>query len=651
MSMTIDELKAYLEQCDAQYYEPDPNINNGMPLITDEEYDELMVEYYKRVLTGEQDAVPGNATGKFPTIHHVYTVKSLDKINTDVALNEAIKIRFIEGTITPKIDGLTIVVYGPGTYENNTETIYVSRGNGTDGDDLSHSCKLIPSLKGIPGVIYRVEVYLPKSQLGRLNADRITNNEEPFKNCRNAAAGIVRNLDTKYADKLKYFAYRIMNSTDKHSNQLTYLKNQGIVTAPALLYNTNGDKNKNIANIPQAIAFVSNYSQAQRDNLDYEIDGIVIQSDIEDSRNYFGETGHHPKDSVAYKFSSQGAWSILKDVHWSPGRTGVIAPVGIYDPINVLGSTISRATLHNIKHIRGLDLKIGSKIYVVKANDVIPAITKVDNTGAPLFRIEPPDKCPVCQCLLHFVGDILYCDNIDCPAKVIKNLTHIVKKECLNIDGLSKKTIEKLFDLGLINRIDDLFKLSAEAFMKCDGYAAPSAEKMVKKIHASIKAIPLDKFIYACCIPLVGKTASKNIADDKKTIDQFISDLMSASAEERFKSIEGVGLKMAQEIVSCKGHIYNFYLSIIDSGGSIQNVVVSDGTHYNFVITGALNYGTRSEYDAIIKTHGHTLQSSITKTTNYLVTNETTMTTKRKAALDKGIPIIDESEFRKILGI
>lgn len=623
---TVEDLKTLLDYHDDLYY------NQDAPELSDEEYDNLKSQYLRKVLL--EGSVPGEASSKFNKVKHLYGIKSLDKINTDSEVLKSLE-HFDEGDITIKLDGLTIVVYGEGTLYDD-KAVWATRGNGIDGEDVSHTCANITGLKAIDDVVYRCEVYMPKSEFERINKKRIKQGLEPFKNPRNAAAGMIRNLDAEKVEGLTYLAYRILGSDLKHTDQLEKLKSYGLNVVPYVKYDA--------SNKDKAFDFVTTYDSKYRGKLPMEIDGLVIQSDLPDSINYYGETGHHPKDAVAYKFTSQGEWTVLRDIIWQVGRLGTISPVAVFDPVNILGSTITRATLHNISYIRALDLKLGSEIYVIKANDVIPRVAKVRNTNGVQVEIQELTKCPVCGESVTKVNDVLYCPSLQCPSKIVAQADHLAKKDALDIDGLSSKTIQKIFDAGLLNNVYQLFTLNEASLVRI-GFTQQGAEKLYNTINKSILNVPFHRFLYATGVPLLGRRVSRDVAKAYSSVYELIDDLDDGNFS-KLKTIPGIGDEICESMRANLGMI-----RLLNSEVSIryEPKMYPGYRAYNFVITGALNHGTRDTYEALIASKGCNLQSSVTKKTDFLVTNEITMTSKRAKAEQLGIPIIDEYKFLEMI--
>ena len=639
--MSIEELKELLDQYDHAYYNLDES------LISDVEYDALK-ERYLHMIAGVENVVGGSASKQFNRVPHQYPILSLEKVKDRGTLNSKM-VEFETGVIQPKLDGLTIVVYGKNTLGPNP--IWATRGSGTEGEDVSLTASQIPGLVPIDNIIYRAEIFMPKAKFKEINAERIANGEEPFSNPRNAAAGMIRQLDPSKVKGLTYYAYNIVGSALSEEKQLELLKLAGIRVVSSRTY-----ENK-VGSMQRALEWVINFSKEDREKLPYEIDGMVIKSNLPNSLERFGSTGHHPKNAVAFKYPTEAKWSILRDVQWQLGKNGQVTPVALFDPIDLMGSTVSRATLHNEDYIRALKLYINCDVSVTKANEIIPKIIdakydKNDSKGG-YKAIHTPTHCPVCSHMLIKDGANLFCRNILCQGTIIAQIDHMAKKEALNIDGLSVKTITKMFDMGYLNSKFDIFNVTVEQIEKLDGFARPSAEKLYKNIQDARVKVPFDKFLYAAGIPLLGRTASKDIARffcKKNSADPYqalIADMLVGNSTGLF-SINGIGDSIVNNL---KDNVETLNLLkkyiIIDYNGLATSAKAQH--QYTFVITGALYHGTRDAYKERIEALGHKLSGSVSKKTDYLVTNEQTMTTKRQKAEELGIPIIDETEFLELL--
>lgn len=645
-TMTAENYKELLDEYDNAYYNLDD------PLISDEEYDALKNRWLGLLVANgeEESTVPGTASSKFDKVAHIYPITSLDKIHEKADLEGKMS-AFVEGVVQPKLDGLTIVVYGKGTLHPD-KAIWASRGDGHIGEDLTVACQKVPNLKAIDGIAYRAEVFMPKSKFDLANQRRLADGKEPFKNTRNAAAGMLRNLDVDKIDGLDYFAYNILGSTKTNTAQLELLKALGIKTVPSKKYVE--------STMVKASDFIMSFGE-ERKKLDYDTDGMVIKCDLENSLEMFGSTGHHPKDAVAFKYPTEGVWTTLTDIVWQVGRTGAVSPVAVFKPIDLLGSTVTRATLHNWAYLDAMGVHINDEVYVIKANEVIPRIMDyrscqyvlpVNTTDGIVnksisYKPEIPTRCPVCGELLTMEAKSLTCNNTHCPAKLVSVISHMGSKHALNIDGLSNKTIEKMFSMGMLNHKMDLFHLTAEQIAKLDGYTINSATKLYDKIQAALVDVPFDKALYASGVPTMGRTASKDISKAFRNVDELIHDVIHCRSA-KLVTIPGIGEVMAGYIAGNLMLIEEMF-STIKSINYPSGTVVPAGEKKTFVITGALYKGTRDLYKDLIESKGHKLAGSVSKSTHYLVTNEESSTSKRIKADQLGIPIIDENALLSLL--
>ena len=631
MSIGKDALAALLKYHDDLYY------NQDKPIISDYEYDALKNQYVE--LYGEYDYVPGEA--QFSKFEHTELILSLDKVQiSDTEKLRAEIDRLWPIVIEPKFDGLTIVAY-PGQ-------IFVTRGNGKIGENVTKNCMAIECLQNIdpsPDPI-RMEVLMPISEFNAINERRAQEGLEPFKNPRNAAAGMLRNKDASKVEGLTAFIYDVVgNNRSTHTHMLYEFEQQDcdILTPYWVFSDIYGSKE---AGIEAAIQFIQNFD---RSKLDYEIDGLVIKSNKPNSLEHFGMTGHHPKNAIAVKFEAEGEWTTLKSVTWQVGKTGAITPVGEIEPVEILGSTISRVTLHNISIIRALNIRINGPVKVIKANDVIPRI--IESRGGILrddFPVIPPELCPVCGAVTEFREDILYCTGDSCEAQLEGKISLMSSRDALNIEGLSDATIKKMiqyykdhdielylpldFDLPLHFEYDDILALP--------GFAPVSAKKLYDNIQKA-KDTELKRFIYAANIPLIGKSASEAMANHLLTLDALIEEVNNG-----FKStaqLDDFGPKM---IKSLNDYASDRFTLLWKAGIRPRSVekkqkTLSSDQILTFVITGKFDI-SRSEITQMIKDSGHKVSGSVSKMTNILLASEgEESTAKYKRAQELGIKIIN----------
>lgn len=620
------ELKKILDYYDNLYY------NKDISEITDYEYDAIKEEYLKLTNQQEYDYVPGIA--KFNKIEHTTSILSLDKVQiTDQANLKAHIERLWPIVIEPKFDGLTVVYYPDGKF--------VTRGDGHIGEDITESCKAIDCLNNIQyNTPLRMEAIMPISIFNKLNEERKVQGLKPYENPRNAAAGMLRNLDKSKIQDLTAFIYEVIGSNRQHTESLKELnQSYSNIVTPQWMFN----------NIEEAIKFINNFD---RSKLDYEIDGLVIKSNKPDSLTHFGFTNHHPKNAIAVKFEAQGAWTTLTGITWQTGKTGNITPVAEIEPVKIMGSTISRTTLHNINVIRALNIHINDEVYIVKANDVIPKIIKSkQQLNKEHFTIMPPSSCPVCGAATKLVNDLLYCTGDDCDAQEIGKSIKLASREALNITGLSKETILKMLDYCENNNIEFSFVypllFSKEDILKLPGFADKSAEKLYNSIQQS-KNTDLQRFIISANIPLIGKSASEAIAHKLLTFENLIAEVQNGYTN--ISTIKDFGPKMLSNLEKYGANRFSLLWEAgvrvtIETKAPINTIPNA----ITFAITGSFEQ-TKKEIEDIIKSAGHKVSSSVSRKTGYLLASPSeTTSTKYINAQKLNIPIINTLEELKAI--
>lgn len=628
--MTANEqsIKALLDHHDNLYY----NLDN--PEISDAEYDALKQQY--TALTGKSadTKVPGVASENLPRIEHPHPIKSLSKVNSFEDLRKEMA-RLAPFIIQMKMDGLTVV-----EYPNNGTRQYATRGNGSVGEDITPTATAIQTLHHTEPIMepVRMEAFMKKSVFEVLNKLREAEGKPLFKNPRNAAAGMLRNKNAENVQGLDYVAYNIVGSTLPDSEQITLLENHQYAVVDCLTHN--GNRVYDVTDIDAAIEQIENFD---RDSLDYEIDGLVIKSNKSDSLNVFGSTGHHPKNMVAYKFPSTGVWTTLLGVTNQIGRTGKITPVALIEPTDIMGSTISRVTLHNYGIMNALNVSIGCEVLVIKANDVIPAIIQTreyDDTK----RIEKPTHCPECRSELVDVNDQQFCQNPLCPSKRMHNLLHFSKRDALDIEGLSEETVRKMIDAQYIDRPYDVFNLTKEQLIQLPGFAERSGTKLYNNIQKS-RTTSLKQFIYASGIPTVGRSVSEDLAQTFKTLPDLIMEIEAGA--ENIAAIDGIGHTLLENL---KAHVH--LLRLLNEYVTPEAVVTQTVTvekQLSFVVTGKFEQ-PRKYYEQLIKDAGHKVSGSVSKNTDYLLAGEKAGSKKAKAeALN--IPILEsEDALQSVIG-
>ncbi len=626
----IDELITIINNANYEYY------NLDSPSITDQEYDRYMQELIKLendYLEYKRDDSPTSRVGgkvleNFVKVTHKIPMLSLGNVFNEFeirAFDEKIKKEGINPKYVCelKIDGLAVSL----TYEKGILVRGATRGDGVIGEDITENVKTI---KTVPlkldeevDIEVRGEIYMSKNVFEFLNKDKAEKGLEMFKNPRNAAAGSVRQLDSKIAAsrKLDCFIYHLPNPKDfnitTHYESLEYLKRLGL--------NVN-DNNKYINNVEELIEII-NYHTENRHKLPYEIDGIVIKLDNIDDQQKLGFTSRYPKWATAYKFPAEEITTRLKDIIFTVGRTGQITPNAVLEPVLIQGSTVSRATLHNEKNILDKDIRIGDIVVIRKAGDVIPEVVSVkkERRDGREKEFKMIKDCPICnEDLIKKEEEADYfCKNEMCDAKKIEGLIHFVSREAMNIDGLGEKIIEHFYNMGYITKISDIYILHnyKDELMKIAGFGYKSINNLLDSIEKS-KHNSLEKLLFGFGIRQVGNRMAKTLS--KKYIN--IDNLINASKEE-LNSIHDVGDVVSSNIVNYFNNNDNINeinnLRTLGINMEYKGEINSTKTNNNinnktFVITGTLSI-PREEIKELIESLGGKVTTSVTKKTDALI--------------------------------
>ncbi len=589
------------------------------PEITDEEYDAL-----KKRANDLELIVPGEVSQLFPSYRHAFAIKSLAKIKKDDLRKELI--RLCPGIIQPKEDGMTIVIYPDGAI--------VTRGDGETGENITHTANNISGIKPYRNPV-RAEAVMEKTTFNELNDARATTDLDTFKNPRNTIAGMLRSKDGNKVKGITYKAYNIVGSTLSEIEQLAELRAAGFDVVDVFEYTEN--------TIEQAIDYVLSFN---RINFPREIDGLVIKSNKPNALAVFGETGHHPKSMVAYKFPSQGVWTKLKEVIWQVGRTGKITPVAVIEPTELLGTTVTRSTLHNFGFMDALGVTVGCEVFLIKANDIIPAITEVRIGGGPRTRFIEPLNCPICAGATTKTNDRLFCNNPDCGAKLLRDICHIAKRDALDIEGMSEETAKKIINANMAIGPFDIFDLTVASILTLPGFAEKSAENLFNSIQAA-KNPELNRFIYAAGIPNIGRTASRAIANEFKTLPAFWADI--AKNLPQTAQIPGIGAMLIESIKQNSALLKALEQKITPKEVDTMQPSPANGKVLTFVITGTLSQ-PREYFERLITQTGHKISGSVTKTTDYLLAGDKAGS-KRAKAESLGIKIITETQLNGSLSL
>ena len=653
----INELRNLLNQYGYEYYVLDA------PTVPDAEYDRLMQELleleekFPQLKTQDSPTVRvgGAVLDVFEKVEHRTPMLSLgnafneqDLRDFDRRIRQAVGDDF-SYVCELKIDGLAVSL----RYENGLFVQGATRGDGTIGEDITSNLKTIKSiplrLRENVSLEVRGEAYMPKRSFEALNQVREERGEELFANPRNAAAGSLRQLDPKIAAsrKLDVFLYGIGNTGESgvisHSEGLDYLDHLG--------FKTNKERRKCLL-IDDVIDFVNSWVE-KRPGLPYEIDGIVIKVDSLEQQAALGTTAKSPRWAIAFKFPAEEVITTLLDIELSVGRTGVVTPTAILEPVKVAGTTVQRASLHNEDLIREKDIKIGDKVVVKKAGDIIPEVVNVlaDQRTGDERDFHMPTHCPECESdLVRLEGEVaLRCINPKCPAQIREGLIHFVSRDAMNIDGLGEKVISQLFAEKLISDVADIYQLTRDQLLALERMGEKSVSNLLKAIEAS-KSNSLEKLLFGLGIRHVGAKAAKTLAISFGTMDKLAS-----AGKDELIAINEIGDKMADSIVA-------FFEQ--DEAGELIQELIAAGVNMEYkgakpvsaeesdsifagktvVLTGKLEQLSRNEAKEKIEALGGNVAGSVSKKTHLVIAGEDAGSKLAKAQ-DLGIEVWDEEKL------
>lgn len=646
------------------------------PLISDKEYDELYQRLVKLEANDPSLVTPDSPTqrvgsslnGNFTTVQHLVPMLSLensynaeDLLDWDRKARELSGLAEVEYCVEPKFDGASISLI----YENNLLARGATRGDGVQGDDITTNIKQIKSVPlsadfaayGIEQVEIRGEVLINKSNFKKYNEALAAQGLPPLANPRNAAAGSLRIKDPQEVSKrnLEAFLYHVSYFThpaghtapapETHSGMLDMLWQLG--------FKSPQQEKKVFKGIQQVIDYCHLF-ESQRDDLPYEIDGMVIKVNSLPQQDALGMTTHHPRWAIAYKFKARQGTSKLEKVEFQVGRTGSITPVAKIAPVPIGGVTVSSVSLFNEDVVKEKDLHIGDTILVERAGDVIPYIVKPlaelrDGTETPIVF---PRNCPVCGDALFKPEDeaVWRCININCEAQVVERIIHFVSKDAMDIRGLGEANVRKFYELGLLKNIPGIYTLDFEKIGSMEGFGKKSIDNLQAAI-ANSKTQPLYRLIFGLGIRYVGETTAKVLAN---TVDHLL-DFVQYS-EEQLQQLEDVGVKVAKSIHEFFNNADNTALLQQLEGLGLQlknekKAVVNDGNlaGQSFLFTGTLAQLKRSNAEAMVEAAGGIIASGVSAKLNYLVAGEAAGSKLEKAKKINTIKIISEEEFLQLL--
>lgn len=627
--------------------------------IDDYEYDMMMRELkaieeeYPELITPDSPTrrVGGEATNMFESVAHTVKMESLqDAFSFDEIrdFDRRVKDAVTNATyvVEPKIDGLSVSLeYRDGVFVRGS-----TRGDGSVGEDITANLRTVRAIPlrlktDLPFIEVRGEVYMPHSVFHKLVEEQELNEEKPFKNPRNAAAGSLRQKSPKITAKRKLdiFVFNVQqidgHSLSNHKQSLDYLKELGFKTIPFYteFKNIDGaiDELKRIADI--------------RYTLPFDIDGAVIKVNDFEKRRILGSTAKFPKWAIAFKYPPEEKETKLLSIEVNVGRTGVLTPTAVFSPVLIAGSTVSRATLHNEDFIKEKGICIGDTIIIRKAGDVIPEVVSVKEHIPDAVPYRMPEICPSCgaKAVREDGEAAIRCNNPDCPAQLLRMLIHFCSRDAMDIEGLGDALLNKLVEQNMIKTAADIYSLDFGKIAEMDKMGKKSAENLKKAIEKS-KENDLSKLVFALGIRHVGAKAAKLLSDNFRDIDS----IMNSSAEDVSK-IDGFGLVMAQSVVDFMSMPQSQKL-IADLKAAGVNMKAED-THIDnrfsgktFVLTGTLTKYTRSEASRIIENYGGKASSSVSKKTDYVLAGEAAGSKLAKAT-ELGIKIINEDEFAEMI--
>lgn len=652
------------------------------PLITDTEYDQLykLLEKIEKAnpelitVDSPTQRVGSSLNTSFKTVAHLVPMLSLensynedDLIDWDRKAKEVAKKDDLEYCVEPKFDGASISLI----YENDHLTRGATRGNGMEGDDITTNIKQIRSIPltasflryGIQQVEIRGEIMMSKKAFKQYNDQLAEQNIPPLANPRNAASGSLRMKDPKEVGRRKLEAFLYNVSYYTRTNETVAEEKEALLHTHAgilqMLWDAGFRSPVNEVKVLKGIQAVIEYCkefEEKRDELPYEIDGMVIKVNDLDLQDAMGMTTHHPRWAIAYKFKARQATSKLRNIEFQVGRTGSITPVAKIDPVLISGVTVGSVSLFNEDVIREKDLKIGDTVLVERAGDVIPYIVKslAEVRDGSEKEIIFPKECPDCASELYKEeGEAVWrCINIECPAQVVERMIHYVSKNAMDIRSFGEANVRKFYELGLLKDIPGIYTLDFAAIGKMAGFGKKSIENLQSAIEES-KHQPLNRLIFALGIRYVGETTAKVLANSVN----HLFDLKDYS-EEKLQTLEDIGVKVAKSVRTFFQNEQNVeMLQRLEELGiemnNKKNAAVAKGglNGQTFLFTGTLNKLKRSEAEEMVEQHGGKLLGSVSSKLNYLVVGEDAGSKFEKAKKINTVKIISEDDFLELVGM
>jgi DNA ligase (NAD+) len=662
----LAELREAIRYHDYRYYVLDS------PTISDAEYDELMAdlealeERFPDLVTPDSPTqqVGGEARDDLGQVKHPAPMLSLQAVHEadavrrfDQTCRQELGMGDIEYLAEPKYDGLAVEII----YEQGSLRMASTRGDGQTGEDVTANVKTVSEVplrlresedRAFPErLTVRGEVYMRRDEFEALNDDLAEAGERQFANPRNAAAGSVRQLDPNITAErpLHIFFFEVLDALamnlETQEDVLDALFEWGL--------RTNKEFNRLCTDIDEAISYHDELS-AERDDLAYEIDGVVYKVNRLEYYEQLGRRTRNPRWAIAYKFEPRRATTVVRDIIVQVGRTGRLTPVALLDPVHIGGVEVSRASLHNQSEIERKDIRIGDRVVVERAGDVIPQVVMAleEERDGSEQRFDMPEQCPICDVEIVMSEDKkqAHCPNIDCPAQLRERLTHFASRGAMDIEGLGEKRVQQLIDQELVTRLSDLYHLNKDDLVSLERFASKSAQNLLDEIEDS-KEQTLDRFLYALGIPLVGEHVTQVLARHYQTLDE----IMDASMDD-LRALRDIGPEVAQSIAAFFDEERNRQevKALLDADIELSNPLYAgeDGDTplqgLTFVFTGELERWTREEVQRLVERLGGRATSSVSGQTDYVVAGPGAGS-KLDEAQEREIPILDESEFVELI--
>lgn len=656
----IDQLRQLLHEQNYRYY-----VLND-PLMSDFEYDKLMRELQDLEQSYPQYADPNSPTqrvgsdraNQFASVTHRFPMQSLantysreEVIDFDARVRK--EVGEVEYVCELKFDGTSISLL----YEHGRLVRAATRGDGTVGDDVTENVRTIRSIPlqlrgtGYPDLFeIRGEILMPYKSFERLNREREDIGETPFANPRNAAAGSLKQQSSAVTANrdLDAFLYTLVG------DNLPYATHYESLMAARQWGFKISDHIQLCRNLDEVMAFIQHWDKA-RESLPFATDGAVIKVNSFAMQKQLGSTAKAPRWAVAYKFKAEQALTRLLSVDFQVGRTGAITPVANLEPVQLAGTVVKRASLHNAEQIALLDIRLGDMVYVEKGGEIIPKITEVDLSQRPADSrpFEFITHCPECGTeLVKYEGEARhYCPNSSsCPPQIVGRIVHFISRRAMNIEGLGDETVQLLYDNGLVHDISDLYTLKRADLVRLPRLGEKSADNILRNIEAS-KAVPFSRVLFAIGIRFVGETTAKILARQFKDIDSLIH-----ADPERLIEAEEVGEKIARSIIEYFADAENMRIieRLRSFGLQFQNQALEGATDrlagLNFVISGTFAHHSRDQLKELIERHGGRNLSAVSSHVNYLLAGQNIGPAKLAKATKLGIKMINEEEFMQMLG-